>query len=165
MERHLSPGDRAPDLDLRDHDERRVTLADLAGHRVVLYFFPAAFSPGCTREVCGFRDTKDAWQAAGYQLYGISADSPERLREFREEQRGNHALLSDPDFHAARAWGAYGAKTIDGRPAIGPVRSTFVVGADGVLVAAEYDVEPTAHVAALLGRVASTSLDVTTATR
>ena len=159
MERHLSAGDRAPALDLHDHDERRVTLADLAdsaGLGVVLYFFPAAFSPGCTREVCGFRDSKQAWQAAGYELYGISADPPERLREFREEHRVNHALLSDPELQAARAWGAYGAKTIDGRPTTGPVRSTFVVGADGILVSADYDVDPTAHVSALLAQIAGT---------
>lgn len=157
MERHLSPGDRAPDLDLPDHDGRRVTMADLVGHGVVLYFFPAAFSPGCTREVCGFRDSKDALQAAGYQLYGISADPPERLREFREAHGLNRALLSDPEFDAARAWGAYGAKSINGQPTSGPVRSTFVLAPDGVLVTADYDVDPAAHVTALLERVAPTS--------
>ncbi len=93
-------------------------MADLVGHGVVLYF-PAAFSPGCTREVCGFRDSKEAWQAAGYQLYGISADPPERLREFREAHGVNHALLSDAEFDAARAWGAYGAKSLNGQPTIG----------------------------------------------
>lgn len=157
MERHLSPGDRAPDLDLHDHLGNQVTMADLAGHSLVLYFFPAAFSPGCTREVCGFRDSKDAWQAAGYQLCGISADPPERLSEFRDAHGLNHTLLSDPDFDAARAWGAYGDKSIDGQPTIGPLRSTFVVGPDGVLVSAEYDVDPGAHVTALLQRVSPTS--------
>ena len=102
----LRPGDQAPELELENQDEQLVSLAGLRGLPVIVYFFPKAFTPGCTEEVCDFRDNKAALAAAGYVLLGVSADLPSRLREFRAAHAVNHDLLSDPDCATARRWGA-----------------------------------------------------------
>jgi peroxiredoxin Q/BCP len=142
----LRPGDQAPELELENQDEQLVSLASLRGHPVIVYFFPEAFSPGCTTEVCDFRDNRAALAAAGYVLLGVSADPPSRLREFRAANAVNHDLLSDPRCMAARRWGAWGPKTVKGQPTTGPIRSTFIVDAEGVLKSAQYHVEAASHV-------------------
>jgi thioredoxin-dependent peroxiredoxin len=149
----LRPGDQAPTLDLRNADDELVSLADLRGQRVIIYFFPKAFSPGCTTEVCDFRDNRAALAAAGYVLLGVSADPPARLREFRDAYAVNHDLLSDPGCVTARRWGAFGPKLVNGEATTGPLRSTFVVDVGGVLQSVEYELDATSHVADLRQQV------------
>ena len=149
----LQPGDRAPQLSLTNTDGKAVTLSDLRGHRVIVYFFPKAFTPGCTTEVCDFRDHRAALAEEGYTVLGVSADPPARLAEFRDAHQVNHDLLSDPGCAAARRWGAYGPKVVNGEPTTGPLRSTFVLDADGIVVSAQYQLDPTEHVSALLDQV------------
>jgi peroxiredoxin Q/BCP len=149
----LRPGDQAPELELENQDEQLVSLASLRGHRVIIYFFPEAFSPGCTTEVCDFRDNRAALAAAGYVLLGVSGDPPSRLREFRAANAVNHDLLSDPGCTTARRWGAWGAKTVDGQATTGPLRSTFIVDAEGVLQSAQYHVDAASHVVELRRQV------------
>ena len=149
----LRPGEQAPTLDLSNADDELVSLADLRGQRVIIYFFPEAFSPGCTTEVCDFRDNRAALAAAGYVVLGVSADPPARLREFRDAYAVNHDLLSDPDCVTARRWGAFGPKLVNGEATTGPLRSTFVVGAGGVLQSVEYELDARSHVANLRQQV------------
>ena len=149
----LRPGDQAPELELENQDEHLVSLAGLRGRPVIVYFFPKAFTPGCTAEVCDFRDSRAALAAAGYVLLGVSADPPSRLREFRAAHAVNHDLLSDPDCATARRWGAWGPKTVDGRATTGPLRSTFVVDAEGVLQSVQYEVDAASHVVELRRQV------------
>ena len=149
----LRPGDQAPELELENQDEQLVSLASLRGHPVIVYFFPEAFSPGCTTEVCDFRDNKAALAEAGYVLLGVSADPPSRLREFRAANAVNHDLLSDPGCMTARRWGAWGPKTVNGQATTGPLRSTFIVDAEGVLQAAQYHVDAASHVVELRRQV------------
>ncbi len=151
----LAPGDPAPELTLSNADGKQVRLSELRGRPVIVYFFPKAFTPGCTTEVCDFRDNKAALTRAGYTLLGVSADPAERLAEFRDAHQVNHDLLSDPHHSAARRWGAYGPKVVAGEPTTGPLRSTFVVDADGVVRSAEYELDPHDHVHALLAQVGS----------
>ena len=149
----LRPGDQAPELELENQDEHLVSLAGLRGRPVIVYFFPKAFTPGCTAEVCDFRDSRAALAAAGYVLLGVPADPPSRLREFRAAHAVNHDLLSDPDCATARRWGAWGLKTVDGRATTGPLRSTFVVDAEGVLQSVQYEVDAASHVVELRRQV------------
>lgn len=142
----LRPGDQTPEWELENQDEQLVSLASLRGHPVIVYFFPEAFSPGCTTEVCDFRDNKAALAEAGYVLLGVSADPPSRLREFRAANAVNHDLLSDPGCMTARRWGAWGPKTVNGQATTGPLRSTFIVDAEGVLQSAQYHVDAASHV-------------------
>ena len=151
----LQPGDRAPQLSLINAAGKAVALSDLRGQRVIVYFFPKAFTPGCTTEVCDFRDHREALAAEGYMVLGISADPPKRLAEFRDAHQVNHDLLSDPGYVAARRWGAYGPKAVNGEPTTGPLRSTFVIDADGILQSVEYQLDPNQHVSALLDQVRS----------
>lgn len=145
----LSTGDAAPSLELLNQDGRPVSLADLLGQRVIVYFFPKAFTPGCTLEVCDFRDNKDALSSAGYTVLGVSADPPEVLRDFVDTYTVNHDLLSDPDHHAAQRWGAWGDKVVNGVPKVGALRSTFVIDAQGRLESVQYNLDATDHVADL----------------
>lgn len=151
----LHAGDPAPDLELVNHDNEPRSLATLLGQEgaggqgVIVYFFPKAFTPGCTTEVCDFRDSREPLAKAGYVLLGVSGDSPATLRDFAHANRVNHDLLSDPDHEAARSWGAWGEKTINGKQTAGPLRSTFVVGRDGRLESAEYNLDAQTHVGAL----------------
>lgn len=145
----LRPGDQAPELELENQDEHLVSLAGLRGRPVIVYFFPKAFTPGCTAEVCDFRDNRAALAAAGYVLLGVSADPPTRLREFRAAHRVNHDLLSDPDCATAQRWGAWGRRTISGQATTGPLRSTFIVDGEGVLKSVQYEVDAATHVSEL----------------
>lgn len=126
-----------------------MTLSDLRGRRVVVYFYPSAMTPGCTQQACDFSDSLDSLSAAGYEVLGVSPDPPERLGEFRRRDLLAITLLSDPDMTAIRAYGAFGEKTSLAGPVTGLIRSTFVVDENGRLEIARYDVAPSGHVAAL----------------
>ena len=145
----LEPGSLAPDFTLEDQDGASVSLEGLRGQRVVLYFYPAAMTPGCTTEACDFRDSLAPLQAAGYAVVGISRDAPEKLRAFRERDGLTYDLLSDPDHAVHEAYGAWGEKMNYGKTVEGVIRSTFVVDASGTLVHALYNVKATGHVAKL----------------
>ena len=145
----LAPGDHAPDFSLTAADGSTVTLSDLRGRRVIVYFYPAAMTPGCTTQACDFRDSLGALAAAGFSVVGISPDKLEKLAEFVERDALTFPLLSDPDRSVLTAWGAYGEKTLYGKKVVGVIRSTVVVDADGVVEQARYNVKATGHVAAL----------------
>jgi len=149
MSARLSPGDPAPDFTLPDADGKQVSLADYRGRRVIVYFYPAAMTPGCTKEACDFRDNLASLDGAGIDVVGISPDKPEKLAKFRESQQLTFPLLSDPSRSVLEAYGAYGEKTLYGKKTVGVIRSTFVVGADGKIEQSLYNVKATGHVAAL----------------
>ncbi|HEX5993897.1 MAG TPA: thioredoxin-dependent thiol peroxidase [Jiangellales bacterium] len=145
----LSPGDMAPDFTLPDADGNPVSLSSYRGKRTVLYFYPAAMTPGCTTQACDFRDNLSALDAAGVSVLGVSPDPPQRLAEFRERDRLTFPLLSDEDRTVLMSYGAYGEKKLYGKTVEGVIRSTFVVGPDGALEKAMYNVKATGHVAKL----------------
>lgn len=146
----LSPGAPAPDFQLLDADENAVTLMQFRGERVVLYFYPAALTPGCTTQACDFRDNLAVLHDADTAVVGISPDQPEKLREFREKHRLTFPLLSDPDHRVLEAFGAWGEKTLYGKKVTGVIRSTVVVDAHGIVERASYNVKANGHVAKLL---------------
>ena len=145
----LSEGDAAPDFTLRSDSGEEVTLSELRGQKVIVYFYPAAMTPGCTKQACDFSDSLDALQGAGYRVLGISPDSPEKLARFRERDGLTITLLSDPDRQALAAYGAFGEKKLYGKIVEGVIRSTFVVDEDGRIEVARYNVKATGHVAKL----------------
>ena len=149
MSERLNPGDQAPDFTLPDADDKPVSLADYRGRRVIVYFYPAAMTPGCTKEACDFRDSLAALDGSGIDVVGISPDTPAKLAKFREAEHLTFPLLSDPSRSVLEAYGAYGEKTLYGKKITGVIRSTFVVGADGRIEQALYNVKATGHVAAL----------------
>ncbi len=144
---HLEPGSLAPDFILEDQDGASVSLESLRGQRVVLYFYPAAMTPGCTTEACDFRDSLSSLQAAGVTVVGVSRDTPAKLREFRERDGLTFTLLSDPDHSVHNAYGAWGEKMNYGKTIEGVLRSTFVIAPDGRIEHALYNVKATGHVA------------------
>lgn len=143
----LEPGQPAPDFSLVDQDDRTVSLHDLRGAPAILFFYPAAMTPGCTTEACDFRDSLAPLQAAGYAVVGISRDDPAKLRAFRERDGLTYPLLSDPDHAVHEAYGAWGEKMNYGKLVEGVIRSTVIVDADGVVTHALYNVKATGHVA------------------
>ncbi|HEV7203374.1 MAG TPA: thioredoxin-dependent thiol peroxidase [Jatrophihabitans sp.] len=145
----LSPGDAAPDFTLPDADGRDVALADLRGKKVIVYFYPAAMTPGCTKQACDFRDSLDSLAAAGYAVLGISPDKPEKLAKFRERDAVTFPLLSDTSRETLQAYGAFGEKTMYGKTVTGVIRSTFVIDEEGRIELAQYNVKATGHVAKL----------------
>ncbi len=145
----LEPGDRAPDFTLSSDTGEQVTLSQLQGRRVIVYFYPAAMTPGCTKQACDFTDSLDSLQGAGYEVLGISPDKPEKLATFRERDALSITLLSDPDKRVMREWGAFGEKTMYGKVVQGVIRSTLVIGEDGRIDVAQYNVKATGHVAKL----------------
>ena len=145
----LAPGDPAPDFTLSDADGSQVSLSALAGQRVIIYFYPAAMTPGCTKQACDFRDSRNDLSDAGFAVLGISPDSPAKLAKFREKEGLTFPLLSDPDRQVLTAYGAYGEKMMYGKKSVGVIRSTFVIGADGKIEHAYYGVKATGHVARL----------------
>ncbi|WP_326565681.1 thioredoxin-dependent thiol peroxidase [Amycolatopsis rhabdoformis] len=149
-EQRLSPGDAAPDFTLSDSTGKSVSLSDFRGQSVVVYFYPAAMTPGCTKQACDFRDNLAELNNAGYQILGISPDSPEKLAKFVEKEELTFPLLADPDKQVLNAWGAFGEKKNYGRVYQGVIRSTFVVDADGKIAHAFYNVRATGHVAKLI---------------
>jgi thioredoxin-dependent peroxiredoxin len=142
----LAAGDLAPDFALPDADGREVTLGAYRGRRVVLYFYPAASTPGCTTQACDFRDNLTDFADAGLDVVGISPDGPGALAKFRDEQSLTFPLLSDPDKATLSAYGAWGEKSMYGKTVTGVIRSTVVVGADGTVEAAFYNVRAKGHV-------------------
>ena len=145
----LAPGDAAPDFTLPDADGNEVSLSSLRGQRVVVYFYPAAMTPGCTTQACDFRDSLASLAAAGVAVLGISPDGPAKLAKFRDRDGLNFPLLSDQKREVLGAYGAYGEKMLYGKKSVGVIRSTFVVGPDGKIQQAQYAVKATGHVARL----------------
>jgi peroxiredoxin Q/BCP len=148
-ENRLSPGEPAPDFTLPTDDGSTVTLSQLRGRKVIVYFYPAAMTPGCTKQACDFTDSLDALQAAGYEVLGISPDKPEKLAKFRERDALTITLLSDQDKSVMTEWGAFGEKKMYGKVVQGVIRSTLVVDEDGKIEVAQYNVKATGHVAKL----------------
>jgi peroxiredoxin Q/BCP len=146
---HLSPGDKAPTFKLSDADGNTVSLADYQGRRVVVYFYPAASTPGCTKQACDFRDSLKDLDGAGIDVVGISPDKPAKLAKFRDAEQLTFPLLSDPERTALTAYGAYGEKKMYGKTVQGVIRSTFVVDEKGKIAVAQYNVKATGHVAKL----------------
>jgi len=146
----LSPGDPAPDFSLPDDEEKPVTLMQFRGQRVVVYFYPAALTPGCTKQACDFRDNLRLLQDAGFAVVGISPDPPAKLRKFRDAEGLTFPLLSDPEHRVLEAFGAWGEKALYGKTVTGVIRSTVVINASGVVEQAFYNVKATGHVAKLL---------------
>jgi thioredoxin-dependent peroxiredoxin len=148
-ETRLSPGDQAPDFTLTSDAGDPVSLSGLRGRKVVVYFYPAAMTPGCTAQACDFSDSLDSLKAAGYEVLGISPDTPEKLARFREHDGLTITLLSDPDRSVLTAYGAFGEKKMYGRTVQGVIRSTFVLDEEGRVDLAQYNVKATGHVAKL----------------
>ncbi|MBF4996514.1 thioredoxin-dependent thiol peroxidase [Nocardia sp. BSTN01] len=145
----LGPGDSAPDFTLPDADGKPVSLADYRGRKVIVYFYPAASTPGCTKQACDFRDNLAELNEAGLDVLGISPDKPAKLAKFRDNEKLTFPLLSDPEREVLQEWGAYGEKTMYGKRITGVIRSTFLVDEHGVIQVAQYNVRATGHVAKL----------------
>ncbi len=145
----LEPGTTAPAFSLLDQDGKKVALKDFKGSKVIVYFYPAAMTPGCTKQACDFRDSLNSLKSSGYVVLGISPDKPEKLAKFRDRDSVNFPLLSDIDKSTLEAYGAYGEKTMYGKKVVGVIRSTFVVDEKGKIELAQYNVKATGHVAKL----------------
>jgi thioredoxin-dependent peroxiredoxin len=148
-DQRLAPGDAAPDFTLSDDSEHQVSLSSLRGHRVIIYFYPAAMTPGCTKQACDFSGSKADLADAGFTVLGISPDSPAKLARFREKEGLTFPLLSDPGREVLQAYGAFGEKMMYGKKTTGVIRSTFVIDPDGQIEHAYYGVKATGHVARL----------------
>ncbi len=149
MTNRLEPGDTAPDFTLPSDTGEQVSLSSLRGRKVIVYFYPAAMTPGCTKQACDFSDSLDALQAQGYEVLGISPDKPEKLAKFRERDGLTITLLSDQDKTVLSAYGAFGEKKMYGKVVQGVIRSTFAIDEDGKVAVAQYNVKATGHVAKL----------------
>src|SRR4051794_40784181 len=136
----------APDFTLPDADGNPVSLSSFRGRRVIVYFYPAAMTPGCTKEAQGFRDNLPDLSASGVEVLGISPDESPKLVKFRERDALTFPLLSDPDTKVMQAYGAYGEKKLYGKTLVGVIRSTFIIDADGKIEKAYYNVKATGHV-------------------
>ena len=145
----IEAGTSAPAFTLDDQDGAPVSLSDFAGKKVIVYFYPAASTPGCTTQACDFRDNINSLKSAGYQVLGVSKDTLEDLRTFKSEQGLNFPLLSDQDLSVHKAYGAWGEKSMYGKTVTGVLRSTFVVDEDGKVALPLYNVKATGHVASL----------------
>ncbi len=145
----LQAGDEAPDFTLPTDTGEQVTLSALRGRKVIVYFYPAAMTPGCTKQACDFSDSLESLGAHGYEVLGISPDKPEKLAKFRERDHLGITLLSDQDKAVMNAYRAFGEKKMYGKTVQGVIRSTFVVDEDGTIRLAQYNVRATGHVAKL----------------
>jgi peroxiredoxin Q/BCP len=145
----LAVGDVAPDFTLPTDDGSTVTLSELRGRKVIVYFYPAAMTPGCTKQACDFTDNIASLRGAGYEVLGISPDKPAKLAKFRERDHLTITLLSDEDRAVMTAWGAFGEKKLYGKVVTGVIRSTIVVDEEGKVAVAQYNVKATGHVAKL----------------
>jgi peroxiredoxin Q/BCP len=148
-DKRLAPGDAAPDFTLPDDSGHQVSLSSLRGNRVIIYFYPAAMTPGCTKQACDFRDSKADLADSGFTVLGISPDSPAKLAKFRDKEGLTFPLLSDPGREVLQAYGAFGEKMNYGKKTTGVIRSTFVIAPDGKIEHAYYGVKATGHVARL----------------
>ena len=149
MTDRLATGDTAPDFTLTSDTEDQVTLAGLRGKKVIVYFYPAAMTPGCTKQACDFSESLDSLRGAGYEVLGVSKDKPAKLAKFRERDHLSLTLLSDEALEVHKAYGAYGEKSLYGKTVEGVIRSTFVIDEDGKIELAQYNVKATGHVAKL----------------
>jgi peroxiredoxin Q/BCP len=145
----LEPGDQAPDFMLADDTGAEVSLSGLRGRKVIVYFYPAAMTPGCTKQACDFSDNLESLTAEGYTVVGISPDGPAKLAKFRDKENLTITLLSDPGKEVLGAWGAFGEKKLYGKTVQGVIRSTVVLDEAGVVTHAWYNVKATGHVAKL----------------
>ncbi|MEW9547628.1 thioredoxin-dependent thiol peroxidase [Nonomuraea sp. NPDC050783] len=148
-ETKLAPGDAAPEFTLPTAGGGTVSLEDYRGKRVILYFYPAAMTPGCTKQACDFRDNLGRLTAEGFVVLGVSKDKPEKLAKFAERDGLTFPLLSDPELTVHKAYAAYGLKKLYGKEMQGVIRSTFVIDGDGKVEQALYNVKATGHVASL----------------
>ena len=153
QEFRLTEGSRAPSFSLLDQNGQEFSSEKLAGQKAVLYFYPAAGSPGCSKEAADFQDHISKFTAAGYAVIGISPDEAAKLKDFEDSQQLTFPLLSDPDFIAHKAFGAFGTKSLYGRTYKGVLRSTVIVDENFTVVAAYYSVRSTGHVEMLLKRI------------
>ena len=149
MSTRLSPGDAAPDFTLSTDADVQVSLSGLCGRKVILYFYPAAMTPGCTKQACDFTESLDVLSSTGYEVLGVSKDKPAKLAKFRERDHLTLTLLSDESLEAHKAYGAYGEKSLYGKIVQGVIRSTFVIDEEGTIELAQYNVKATGHVAKL----------------
>lgn len=149
MTDRLEPGAKAPAFTLLDDTGEKVALEDFAGSKTIVYFYPAAMTPGCTKQACDFTESLDSLQAQGYRVIGISPDKPEKLAKFRERDGLTITLLSDPDKSVMQKYAAFGEKKMYGKVVEGVIRSTFVVDEAGKIEVAQYNVKATGHVAKL----------------
>ena len=149
MSTRLEPGTKAPSFTLEDYTGQQYSLADYAGHKVILYFYPKASTPGCTKEACDFRDNLASLKSLGYVVLGISPDKPAALEKFTAKESLTFPLLSDADHAVALAYGAWGEKKNYGKVYEGLIRSTFVINEQGIIELAQYNVRATSHVAKL----------------
>ncbi|MEU2961431.1 thioredoxin-dependent thiol peroxidase [Streptomyces albidoflavus] len=150
MSERLKPGDTAPAFTLPDADGNEASLASHQGRKVIVYFYPAALTPGCTKQACDFTDNLDALASAGYDVIGVSPDKPEKLAKFREKEDLKVTLVGDPSKETLAAYGAFGEKKLYGKTVTGVIRSTVVVGEDGTVEQAFYNVKATGHVAKIM---------------
>ena len=150
MTTRLSPGDTAPDFTLTDDSGASVSLSDLRGQKVIVYVYPAALTPGCTKQACDFSDNLESLTGQGYAVVGVSPDQPDTLARFREQEGLTITLLSDPEKGMLTAWGAFGEKTLYGKVVRGVIRSTFVLDEEGVIEHAWYNVRASGHVAKIM---------------
>ena len=144
-----APGDEAPDFTLPTDTGEQVRLADLRGRKVIVYFYPAASTPGCTKQACDFRDSLAELNGEGLKVIGISPDKPAKLAKFRDKEELTFPLLSDEEKTTLQAWGAFGEKKNYGKVYEGVIRSTFLVDEEGKIEVAQYNVRATGHVAKL----------------
>ncbi len=149
----LEAGSPAPDFSLPDKDGKAHSLSDYRGQKVIVYFYPAASTPGCTTQACDFRDNMASLQGAGYVVLGVSKDKLPALHKFAENENLGFPLLSDEDLSVHHAYGAFGEKSMYGKTVMGVIRSTFVVDENGVLEHALYNVKATGHVEMLRKRL------------
>jgi thioredoxin-dependent peroxiredoxin len=141
----LEAGKKAPAFTLPDQDEKKVSLKDFAGAPVVVYFYPADDTPGCTKEACQFNDNLRAFSRAGAAVVGISPDGAAKHQRFRSKYGLKFPLLSDPGHKVMQAYGAWGEKTMYGKKTVGTIRSTFLVGPTGRIERAWYNVRADGH--------------------
>lgn len=149
----LAAGDKAPTFTLPDQDGAKVSLKDFAGQQVVVYFYPRDDTPGCTKEACQFNDNLRAFARAKVAVLGISGDSAEKHTKFRAKYGLKFPLLTDADHAVGEKYGAWGEKTLYGKKSLGVIRSTFLVGADGRLARAWYNVKADGHAAKVLAEL------------
>ncbi|MEG8277704.1 thioredoxin-dependent thiol peroxidase [Streptomyces sp. AHA2] len=150
MSERLQPGDVAPAFTLPDADGTEVSLSDLEGRKVIVYFYPAALTPGCTKQACDFTDNLELLAGAGYDVIGISPDKPEKLAKFRDKESLKITLLADPDKKVLESYGAFGEKKLYGKTVVGVIRSTVIVDEEGKVERALYNVKATGHVAKII---------------
>lgn len=149
MTERLAPGDTAPDFTLPTDEGGTVRLQDLRGGKVIVYFYPAAMTPGCTKQACDFTESLDSLKSAGYTVVGISPDKPEKLAKFRDRDGLTITLAGDTERETLKAYGAFGEKKLYGKIVEGVIRSTFVIDEKGTIELAQYNVKATGHVAKL----------------